>query len=130
MTLKEIYKNALALLAESLDVSDNEDYEERAPYILATLCSQLSGLDAVARRILGESAATTFNEIYLPLTSSFPLLSRFAAPAAIYLAAMLVLDDNSEFADKLYAMYSDSISSIHDSICGASAQTVNRYFVD
>ena len=49
MTLKEIYKNALALLAESLDVSDNEDYEERAPYILATLCSQLSGLDAVAR---------------------------------------------------------------------------------
>ena len=130
MKCKTILENALRLLGETVADGENEDYEERAPYILATLCSQLSGLDAVARRILGESAATAFNEIYLPLTSSFPLLSRFAAPAAIYLAAMLVLDDNSEFADKLYAMYSDSISSIHDSICGASEQTVNRYFVD
>ena len=130
MTLKEIYQNALALLAESTDQADNEDYEERAPYILATLCSQLSGIDSLARKLLGEAAAEAFNEIYLPLSDAFPLLPKFAACAALYLAAMLILDDDQEIADRLYDKYSDSISSVYSSICGVSEATTNKYFVD
>lgn len=130
MTLKEIYKNALALIAESIAPGDNDDYEERAPYILATLCSQLKGIDAVARAMLGEQAGEDFNEIFLPLTDAFPLLARFAAPAALYLASMLILDDDQDMADKLFERYSDSISTACDSVSAVKEKTSNKYFKD
>ena len=36
MKCKEIYDSALRVLAESTLPADNDDYEERAPYLIAT----------------------------------------------------------------------------------------------
>ena len=130
MKCKEIYDSALRFLAESTSPTDNDDYEERAPYLLATFCSELAGTDAALRRILGKCAQSNFSEVYLPLDNDFPLLSRFASAAALYLAAMLIIDDEQSFSDKLYERYCDKIAAICSTVPALSEKIKNKYFFD
>ena len=55
MTCKDIYRNALAILAESMVPGDNEDFEERAPFLLANFCTELFDRDSAMRHFLGET---------------------------------------------------------------------------
>ncbi len=130
MKCKEIYDSALRVLAESTVPSDNDDYEERAPYLLATFCCELAGTDSALRRLLGKGSATEFNEVYLPLDTDFPLLPRFASAAALYLAAMLIIDDEQDFSDKLYERYCDKISAICSTVPAVAEKIKNKYFFD
>lgn len=130
MTCKDIYRNALAILAESMIEGDNADFEERAPYLLANFCTELFDRDSAIRHFLGEAQGEEFQSVFLPLESDFPLLSRFAPAAAIYLAAMLIADDNQEFHEKLYERYCDTISSVCENISAISEKILNRYFYD
>lgn len=130
MKCKDIYRNALAILAESMTQGDNEDFEERAPYLLANFCTELFDRDSAIRRFLGEETGTELESAHLPLESDFPLLSRFAPAAAIYLAAMLIADDDQEFHEKLYERYCDTISSVCENISSISEKILNRYFYD
>ena len=45
MKNREIYENALRLLALSAHEGENEDYEERAPYLLAAFCTEMTELE-------------------------------------------------------------------------------------
>lgn len=130
MKCKEIYDSALRVLAESTLPADNDDYEERAPYLIATFCGELAGTDAALRRIMGKGVAKEFNEVYLSLDNDFPLLSRFASAAALYLAAMLIIDDEQDFSDKLYDRYCDKIASICSTVPALSEKIRNKYFFD
>lgn len=128
MLLREIYKSALRLLAESTSEGDNADYEERAPYILATFCNQAQGVDISLRRFLKLSATAAIDAVYLSLDSEFPLLPRLATCAALYLAAMLVIENDSELSDSLYEKYCDTMSSIYDSVGSLSESVTDVYF--
>jgi hypothetical protein len=128
MLLRDIYQSALRFLAESTNASDNADYEERAPYILATLCCELQSADSTLRKFLGKATASISDSVYLPLDSEFPLLPRFSGIAALYLAAMLILDDNSSLSDSLYDKYCDAVSSIYASIESVSESVKDVYF--
>ena len=130
MKCKEIYDGALRILAESTRPADNDDYEERAPYLLAAFCSELSNTDSSLRRLLGKDERVEFCEVYLPLDNDFPLLSRFASAAALYLAAMLIIDDEQDFSDKLYERYCDRISSICSTVPAVAEKIKNKYFYD
>lgn len=128
MLLRELYDIALKFLAESSNQGDNEDYEERAPYLLAAFCNEAYSTDAALRRSRGLPDAKTFSPVYIDLSADFPLLPDFSTCGAFYLAAMLVLDYDKELSDTLYDKYCDAISSICSSICSVSEKIVDKYF--
>ncbi len=130
MTNKDIYVNSLAILAESLNEGDNDDYEERAPYLLAAFCTEARDTDACLRSALDEPEAKDFNAVFIPLENDFPLLERFSCAAAFYLAAMLIIDDFPEMSDRIYHKYSDAMSTICSSVPASCESIRNRYFYD
>lgn len=130
MTCKEIYDAALSLIAESTDPSDTADYAERAPYLIASFCSELADTDRLIKAHMGQKAVAAFKSLYLALDAEFPLVPKLASAAALYLAAMLVIEDFPELSDRLYSRYCDTVSRIYTSVVGKSQSTENKYFSD
>ena len=127
MKNKDIYSIALSILAQNIDGEENSDFEERAPYILANFCRDLCELDKIARKLTNTPANTNFTAVRLSLESDFPLLDRFASAAAKYLAAMLVIDEDSELSDRLYDMYCETIASIQSQLPSLLEKITDKY---
>ncbi len=130
MQNSDILLASLALLSESLDINDNGDFEERAPYIIAMLIGELGSLDAALRSYLGERASSGYDTVYASLYDDCPLLERFLAPASLYLASELIADESAKRSEELFAMYCDSVSRIAAGICGKSEKIKDKYFTD
>ena len=143
-TNREIYENALRLLGETGDGEYCEDYEERAPYVIASFCAQAFEIDKRIRIIDELDEAGDFNHLFLPLDSDFPLCDKLLGCASLYLAAMLLSDYDYERSDSLYDKYCDAIAALGASVgvssssSGGSSDTasavcesiVEKYFFD
>lgn len=128
MICKDIYDASLALLGEnSCDVGRAEDYEERAPYLLAAFCSEAGSLDRHYRRALGLSEQKEFSPVSLSLSDGFPLSDRFFSAAVGYLASMLVVDEDQALSDKLFARCCDTLSSLYTELPATITKIKNRY---
>ena len=127
MKNRDIYTSALCILAQSSKSGDNEDYEERAPYIIANFLCDVAELDELARKLLGLPPREEFNQIWQPLDSEFPFIDKFASAASKYLAAMLVLPDDEDLFEKLYGFYCDCISRIKEELPSFIEKIVNKY---
>lgn len=127
VTNSEIYDSALALIGELNERYSCTDYESHAPYLLASFCSLNSGLDKTLRELDAADAAESFSPVYLSLDSSFPLCDAFVPLAAMYLGAMLVIDDDPDLSDSIYGKYCDAIAelsaSVEARIAAASAES-------
>ena len=137
LTNRDIYKNALSLIGERISGSVSDDYEERAEYILPAFFCVAKNTDKKLRKIEGLDDQPSFNPVHTPLDSEFPLSDSFVSTAALYLAAMLVIDENSELSDTLYDKYCDSIASIAASLSVVAEESsascepiVQKYFFD
>jgi hypothetical protein len=127
MKNKDIYTSAINLLAQNADENINEDYEERAPYLIASFCNEISEMDSAVRKALGIEKGSCFDRVWIDLEEDFPMLDRFVSAAIKYLAAMLVIDEDGDLSDKLYEMYCDGISKIRSQIPCILEKTANRY---
>ncbi len=126
MTCNEIYAVALEMVGE-LSENENSDYAERAPYLLASFCSSCRSLDTRYREANGCSAASDFSDTFLDLEEEFPLHRAFSSPAAAYLAAMLVADENEELSDRFCALYSDRLAQLQAELPCKTESIQNRY---
>ena len=115
MQNQEIYEGALRLISESMTDGENEDYKDRASYLIAAFCSETEELDRSMRKRLGIEARESFNPVWISLEDEFPSVDRLAPAACLYVAAMLILDDDPERSDSLYDKYCDSIASLETS---------------
>lgn len=122
----EIYEAALSLIGEK-NYGSVDDYAERAPYLLAAFCGEARGLDAVYRSAKSLPEQLPHGAVMIELTSVFPLAKRFSGPAAMYLGAMLIIDENEELSDKLYARYCDAMSAICSEVPGAVEKITDMY---
>ena len=127
MKNRDIYISALSLIGESVDIEENNDYEERAPYLLAAFCSEAASTDAAYREMKKLEAATSVDNVCLPLECDFPYADRFASAAVMYLAAMLVIDENIELSDKLFDRYCDTMATIQSEIPSRIEKIVQKY---
>lgn len=116
MKIKDIYTSALSILGEENGGEGNEDYEERAPYLVAAFCCEAETLDRDFRRANNLPTSDAFSYVCLPLDREFPCCERFVNAASMYLAAMLIIDENSELSDKLFDKYCVIMSKIHSEI--------------
>ena len=138
LTNRDIYKNALSLIGECINGSKTDDYEERAEYILPAFFGVVKNTDKKLRKAEGKEDQPSFSPVYTPLDSDFPLSDSFVSTAALYLAAMLVIEENSELSDTLYDKYCDGIASIAASVSSISNESntascepiVQKYFFD
>lgn len=120
-TNRSIYENALALLGQTRGDEYCGDYEERAPYVIASFCSQVENVDKRIRLIENLPEASGFNRLYLDLESNFPLCDKLLGCASLYLAAFLVSDDDHDLSDSLYDKYCDAIATLSASVGVAAA---------
>ena len=130
MKCTEIFKGALRLLNEKGAVDENQDYAERAPYILSAMFAECSKIDKKYRVANGLTKQGYINSIYTELSSEFPLCSRFNGAAIFYLASLLIIDENDDLSDSFYDKYCDSISAIVAEIPDSQAtveKTLNVY---
>ena len=95
----EIYNAALALISQSIESTDIADYEERAPYLIASFCSTAKSIDADIRRAKKLESQTKFSPVCLELEKDFPLCDELAGAASLYVAAMLVIDEDEALSD-------------------------------
>ena len=127
MTNRDIYLRALSLLGENCDHEGNEDYEERAPYLIAAFCTEAKDIDASYRESMQMSPAKETDCVHIPLDSAFPLADRFVNAATNYLAAMLIIDENTELSDKIYDIYCDLMATIQSEIPAKIEKIAQKY---
>ena len=127
MKNRDIYNGAMRVLSEQIDVSVNDDYEDRAPYLIAAFYDENRDIDHAYRRANSLPEAPEVNAVFVDLGEDFPCAPRFSSACCMYVAAMLVLDENSELSDKLYDKYSDMMSTISSRIPSFVEKISDRY---
>jgi hypothetical protein len=123
----EIYEHALALLSLTPSEEENSDLMERAPHHLAAFCSEAESMDLWLTDEEGGDTDSSFNRICLPLEARFPLCERLAPVAALYLASLLVLDEDPDLSDRLFSRYCDAVSRICAGLPMQSEEILDRY---
>ncbi len=126
ITNRDIFNNALGLIGQQLN-GDCEDYEDRAPYLIAAFCCIATDINKAIYSSAKLGIPRRFSPVYLPLDSEFPLCERLAASASLYVAAMLVLDENSELSDSLYDRYCNSILPLQSLAEDVRDSTLNTF---
>ena len=127
MKNRDIYNGALRILSEQIDLSANDDYQERAPYLIAAFCDENRDVDRAYRKANSLPEAPEVNAVCIELGEDFPCAPRFSSACCTYLAAMLIIDQDSDLSDKLYDKYSDMMSSICAGIPASVERISERY---
>lgn len=127
MTNYEIYCSAIRLASEIPDSDATQDYEDRAPYLIAAAAHRYAPLDVSYRRAhdLDEQQLLALN--CFPLTTSFPLSDIFAPAVSSAVAGMLVLEENPKLSDQLLKMADSIISDIQQSIPFKKEKILSHY---
>ena len=120
---RDVYNNAISLIGESLQSDYIEDYEERAPYLLASVAYQTLPLDKKIRKAESLGQPESFSPVFLALDLDFPLCDHLTFPAALYVASLLVIDEDPDLSDTLYEKYCDTVSSLQASFSVAESGT-------
>ena len=119
----------MRLIGEDPSVKENEDYEDRAPYLLAAFCSESAQTAAAYCEANGITVDPKVDHVFLDLDSTFPYADRFTTAAALYLAAMLVIDENMELSDKLFDRFCNTMATIQSEIPTRIEKIAQKYGV-
>ena len=127
MKNRDIYISALHLIGENAYAEENLDYEERTPYLLAAFCSEGATTDAAYREYKNLGTTPPVDSVSIPLDVDFPFAERFVHAASLYVAAMLIIDENTELSDKLFDKYCDAMTTIESEIPLKIEKIADRY---
>ncbi len=127
VTVRDIYRQALAILGEAPDPDGEHEFAERASYLAAIFCSNTAEIDRDLRESHGYAPQPAFSEIYLELEDDFPLCRCFLSSAAYFVASMLILDENESLSDRLYEKHFDALSHAVSEIPYKKGKTANSY---
>lgn len=142
MRVREIYDAALAFLGEKEGTHIEYDFERRAGYIIAEAVTMLKGLDRELRRSAGEEDheypggdangmprdSLLFAEpVVYSMDNDFPLCDVLAHPVALFVSAMLMVNQNQDLYEYFYDLWCTEVSRITASVPGISAGTKETY---
>ena len=128
MTGSDILTMACNLLAEtSGDSVTVADLRARAPYILAAFCGEARVIDKRYREAFSLGTQPMFDRTHLDLSKAFPLCDRLAPTAAMYVASLLIADENPELSAIFSERCRDSLSSVYCEI-PATIQSIKNVY--
>ena len=129
MIYRDLITGAISAVGEDISSSLGfEDYQTRAPYLLAAFVTQYAKLDGDYRKANGLENKTIATDIAeIDIEDDFPLCDVFAPAALNYLASGLVLDENEEMSDKLFDRYINMMMEIRNSLPAKTETIIDRY---
>ena len=102
------------------------DVDEKFPFALASVCSNLAYLDREYRKMKGYDEQPEFSEFIIEVSDYFPLSDRFAFPAIMYLSSMMLIDIDEKRSDDFYDKYALSVSKICSELPFETKSTVEN----
>lgn len=129
MTYRELFTVAVGMTGEEIAGDCIADYEEAAPYLLATFCREAAEIDARYRASHGLSAASHTFVACVDMDEEFPLVDILTPAATYYLCALLVADENESLSDRFFTLYSDAISAIVNALPASVCPIEDRYLI-
>lgn len=129
MTYRDLISSAIAAVSEDTTSSFGvEDYNLRAPFLLATFITQYAKLnkDYCTANGLEETVVST-NVATIDPDDNFPFGDIFAPAAINYLASAFVIDENEEMSDKFFDRYINMMLEIRKNIPAKAAAVIDRY---
>jgi len=127
LKIKAIFDAAINIINKKSGDEEYDEYMERATYILANFCCANAAIDRDFRETHGLPSQESFNEIVLDMDDDFPFDSRFSAPAAHYLAAILMLDENGDVSENIFDAYADNMSKVKNELPMKKGKIFNVY---
>ena len=114
---------------EEMEVADKirMDIDEKFPFAMASVCSNLATIDREYRKFVGESAQPKFSEYMIPISEDFPLCERFVFPAIMYVSSMVLMDIDEKKSDDFYDKYACAISQIISELPSEHTSTIEKY---
>ena len=116
MTNQEIYDAAIRLVCETSAANANEDYKDRATYLISAVCHRYAPLDVLYRQAHGLPKQKLPEINTYPLPTLFPLSDTFAPSVSMAVASLLVLDENAKMSEQLMNWADTAIAEIQKSI--------------
>ncbi len=127
MTNQEIYDSALRLASEVPDPDANEDYEDRAPYLIAAVCHRYADLDVTYRQAHGLEEQKILDINCFPLPTLFPLCTVFSPAVSLAVAGMLVLEENPQMSERLLQIADSTVKGIQQSLPYTKEKILSHY---
>lgn len=132
---KEISKDTNVSIKEKTERDDEGkvadkirvDIEEKFPFALASVCSNLAVIDKEYRKIKEMDEQPDFSEYILEVDDEFPLADRFVFPAIMYVTSMVLIDVDEKKSDDYYEKYASSVSKIISELHFDMGTTVEKY---
>lgn len=134
-TEKELSGTNTQTVTESLDrMEESEvadkirmDIDEKFPFAMASVCSNLAAIDREYRMLMGYDAQSKFSEYIIETSDDFPLCERFVFPAIMYLSSIILMDVDDKRSDDFYDKYDSCVSNILSELQCKLEQTVEKY---
>lgn len=129
MTYRDLIHSAIAAICEDPSASFGiEDYNTRAPFLLASFVTQYAKLDGDYRKAVDmESRVIPTDAVQIDPDDNFPLCDIFAPAAINHLASGLVIDENEEMSDKFFDRYINMILDIRKAIPAEVGAIADHY---
>lgn len=127
MTYRDLYLTAVGMTGEEISADCIADYEESAPYLLATFCRECATIDARYRTAHSLGTSTVPKSAFVEMDDEFPLCDALTPAATYYLASMLVADENEELSDRFFTLYTDSVSAVVAALPASRSSVSDKY---
>ncbi len=103
------------------------DLEEKFPFALASVCSNLATIDREYRKFKNEGEQPKFSEYLIEVTDDFPLADRFVFPAIMYISSMVLIDIDEKRSDDYYDKYASSVTQIVSELPFENGKMAEKY---
>ena len=124
----ETVKETLEFVTDSKTLTNiRYEIEEKFPYALATVCSNLAKLDRMYRQMKNYGEQPSFSEFCLEVGDDFPLCERFVFPCVMFVSSMVLIDIDEKKSDAFYDKYAISLTQIVSEMPYECASTVEKY---
>ena len=103
------------------------DIEEKFPFAMGAVCSNLATLDREYRKFKGFDEQAEFSEFIIETTDEFPLSDRFAFPCIMFVSSMVLIDIDEKKSDDFYEKYASAVAQIVSELSYETSSTVEKY---
>lgn len=104
-----------------------KNVQEKFPYALASVCSNLAKLDRMYRELKNYESQAEFSEYYLDVGDDFPLSDRFVFPCVMFVSSMILIDIDEKRSDDFYDKYVQATMLISAEMPSELSSIVEKY---
>ena len=103
------------------------EIEDKFPFALGSVCSNLALLDRKYRALKGYDEQGTFSECFIDVTDEFPLCDRFVFSCIMYVSSIVLIDVDEKKSDDFYEKYVSAVTEIMSEIPCVLNSTIEKY---